>query len=170
MLIRVVCCDATTQVALGHLNVEVSRTHVIRLTQPETLPWTSDRLDAEVSTYTVQKTTSIPKGGIENAIPAVERHQIYSVLDRRGTGTDDMRRNYCKNHLSGETVKTRFTMVHPEAQTVCYSQTFVPNVPSESIFNAHCSDIFNFFFLMFAIPKCLTHIWIYNSSVKHNKF
>ena len=34
MLLRVACCDATTQVGLGHLIVEVSRNHVIRLTHP----------------------------------------------------------------------------------------------------------------------------------------
>jgi hypothetical protein len=38
MLVRVVICDATTQVVLGHLMFEVSRTHVIRLTHPVALP------------------------------------------------------------------------------------------------------------------------------------
>ena len=32
-------------------------------------------------------------------------------------------------------------------------------------------DLFYFilFYLMFAIPECLTHIWVYNVTVKHTK-
>jgi len=92
-LIRVVCCDATTQVGLGHLIVEVSRTHVIRLTHQVALPWTSAKLVAEASTYTIQKTKSMPKEGLEHVIPAIERRQIYCVLDSTDTGTGDIRRN-----------------------------------------------------------------------------
>jgi hypothetical protein len=87
MLIRVVCCDATTQVGLGHLIVEVSRTHVIRLTHPVALPSTSGQLVPEASTCTLQKTKSMPKEGLEHTIPTIERRQIYCVLDPTGTGT-----------------------------------------------------------------------------------
>ena len=93
MLLRVACCDATTQVGLGHLIVEVSRNHVIRLTHPLALSWTSGQFVPEASTYTIKKKTSIPKRGIEHTIPEIERRQIHCVVDCTDTGTGDVGRN-----------------------------------------------------------------------------
>jgi hypothetical protein len=69
--------------------VEVSRSHTIRHTQLVALRCTSDQLVAEDATYTTRnnhnRRKSMLSAGLEPAIPAIERPQVYA-LDRADAG------------------------------------------------------------------------------------
>jgi hypothetical protein len=84
---------------VGRLIVEVSRSHIIRHTQPIRILWTSDQPVAEAATYTVHnKRTSMPSGGFETAIPATQQLQT-DALDRTATGIADKKRTQYKPHI-----------------------------------------------------------------------
>jgi hypothetical protein len=68
------------KLGLGHLTVEVSRSHTIRHTQPVRLLWKSDQLTAETATYTTCNRYKTPN------IHALSGIRIRSASNRAAAG------------------------------------------------------------------------------------
>jgi hypothetical protein len=89
-------CVATPQLFLGHIIVEVSRSHKIRYTtnthtntHPVEILCTCDEPVTEAATYTARyrnnRLITMPSSGFETAIPAIKFLQTYT-LNRAATG------------------------------------------------------------------------------------